>query len=403
MLDFYFVSLVRRRLLRRGPVADHLDGLAAQLQGCAYARFTARRILSIAGQFSCYAGLAGVAAQDIDDRLVDRFLTDGLAGQGLQYAPTAMRHLMHYLRKAGVIATMSATQPKPPANAATLEGLEAHLRDVRGLAATTRARYQATAQAFFEWNRGRHGRRALRRLTGADVLEFTSEHLGVHPSQSWRGHLCSNMRGLLRYLHPSGTTASDLSRAVPRVSTPRLATLPRRLPWEQVRALIDGVDASHPVGKRDKAILLLLGTLGLRGYEVRTLELANVAWRAGEIRLPRTKTRRERVLPLGQEVGAALADYVLHGRPRVSVAQVFLRHMAPPGPLTSSEAVPAIVRRALARAGMRVGKGAGAHMLRHSLATRMVNAGVSIKAVADLLGHASIDMTAIYTKVDMAT
>jgi site-specific recombinase XerD len=162
------------------------------------------------------------------------------------------------------------------------------------------------------------------------------------------------------------------------------------------------VDTSHPVGLRDKAILLLLATLGLRGHEVRALELRDIAWRAGEIRLPRTKTRRERLLPLLHEVGAALADYLLHGRPSLAVPQVFLRHLAPPGPLTSASSIAWIVRRNLHRAGIAVTRG-GAHMLRHSLASKMVNAGVPIESVADVLGHASIDTTAIYTKVDTTT
>ena len=186
------------------------------------------------------------------------------------------------------------------------------------------------------------------------------------------------------------------------MSSPRRASLPRGLPWEQVRLLINGVDTSHPDGIRDKAILLLLATLGLRSGEVRSLEFAQVNWRAGEIRLPRTKSRRERVLPLLHEVGVALADYVLHGRPVVPIPQVFLRHGPQPGPLSGPNTIVYIVRRHLHRAGIQH-PGGGAHMLRHSLATRLVNEGVPIKSVADVLGHASIDTTAIYTKVDITT
>ena len=174
------------------------------------------------------------------------------------------------------------------------------------------------------------------------------------------------------------------------------------LSWEDVRALIDGVDTSHPDGLRDKAVLLLLATLGLRSGELRALEFGDINWRAGEIRLPCTKTRRERVLPLLHEVGAALADYVLHGRPTVAVPQVLLRHGPRPGPLGTANTVIYIVRRHLHRVGIQC-PGAGAHMLRHSLATRLVNEGVSIKSVADVLGHAHIDTTAIYTKVDTTT
>jgi site-specific recombinase XerD len=206
------------------------------------------------------------------------------------------------------------------------------------------------------------------------------------------------VRGILRYLHTSGLVAVDLSRAVPPVATVRLAALPPRLPWKHVRALIDGVDGRHPDGLRDKAVLLLLATLGLRGCEVRALELGDIDWRAGELRLARTKTRRERVLPLLPEVGAALADYVVHGRPVVAVPQVFVNRPPQPRPLKANTIV-WIVRRHLRQAGIHVARG-GAHLLRHSLATQMVTAGVSIKAIADVLGHVSLQTTAIYTKVD---
>jgi integrase/recombinase XerD len=416
MLDYYFESEVRRRQLRRGPLAEHVDGLAAEFRRDSYAKNTARRILSIVGQFNQVAGLRGIAAGDVDEAVVDRFLVDSADGLG-DAGHNAMQHLLRRLRQQGVIGPAPphlhplrrlrqqgvigpAPPPLPHPCASTLEKFDDYLRDVRGLTVTTRQGCLHTARAFLDRLREQYGEPAMQRLGGIDVLEFITERLGRCHSRSSRSHLCSTLRGFLRYLHASGASALDLARTVPRVSTPRLATVPRVLPWEQVRALVDGVDTSHPDGLRDKALLLLLATLGLRGAEVRSLELKHIAWRAGEIRIARTKTRRERVLPLVPEVGAALTDYILHGRPTLAVPQVFLRHgpRPRPGPLTSN-AVIWIVRRHLDRAGIRV-SGGGAHMLRHSLATRMVNAGVPIKAVADVLGHASIDTTAIYTKVD---
>jgi integrase/recombinase XerD len=398
MLEYYFDSEVRRRQLRRGPLSGHLDGLAGEFRRDSYARHTVRRILSIVGQFNRYAGLMGIAAAQIDEVVVDRFLTDSADGLR-ESGATAMRHLLRYLRTQGIIGPF--TPPTPHPFASTLQGFDDYMRDVRGLAATTRQGYLSSARAFLDHLRERYGAQALQRLGGADVLEFITEQLGRWRSRSSRGHLCSRVRGFLRYLHATGAVAPDLARTVPRVSTPRLVSVPQGIRWGQVRSLIDAVDTSHPDGQRDKALLLLLATLGLRSLEVRSLELGHIAWRAGEIRLQRTKTRRERVLPLVPEVGAALADYILHGRPVLAVPQVFLRHGPRPAPLTTN-AVIWIVRRNLQRAGIRVSRG-GAHMLRHSLATRMVNAGVSIKSVADMLGHASIDTTAIYTKVDERT
>jgi integrase len=177
--------------------------------------------------------------------------------------------------------------------------------------------------------------------------------------------------------------------------------VPRHLQWDDVRRLVDGVDTSTATGKRDKAVLLLIAVLGLRGEEVRTLELQHVSWRAGEIRIPRTKTQRAKTLPLPSEVGAALADYVLHGRPPSSSTFVVLRRAAPRCALSHPAAVSRIVARCLRRARILAPGRPGVHLLRHSLATRMVNTGVPIKQIADVLGHRSINTTAIYTKVDM--
>ena len=401
MLDFYFRSIGRMRQLREGPLAEHVDGLAAEFQHACYAETTARRMLSIIGQFNSYMRLVGLSLDEVDESTAERFPSDVfLADEFCQEGGKAMRHLLGYLRSGKVIAP---PQPPPPHPfASTLDGFDRYLRDVRGLAQGTRRASVTSARVFIDWLRERYDRDALTRLAGADVLEFITDRLRQYASRSSRSHVCSQTRGFLRYLHASGGIATDFARTVPRVSTPRLSTLPQTLPWEEVRTLIDGIDTSHPDGIRDRAILLLLATLGLRSGELRALEFGQVDWRAAEVRLPRTKTRRERVLPLIHEVGAALADYILHGRPTVDVAQIFLRHGPRPGPMTTPNTVIHIVRRHLNRVGIRH-QGGGAHMLRHSLATRMVNAGVSIKSVADVLGHVSIDTTAIYTKVDRAT
>ncbi|MDA2924931.1 tyrosine-type recombinase/integrase [Acidobacteria bacterium AH-259-L09] len=205
----------------------------------------------------------------------------------------------------------------------------------------------------------------------------------------------------LRYLRWEGILQVDLDRAVPKLPSWRLGSIPRHLPWKQVRELIDSVDTHKRGGLRDKAVLILMATLGLRRQEVCQLQLDHIDWRAAEILVAQTKARRERILPLPQEVGAALADYVIHGRPRLPVPQVFLSARAPVRSI-APRTVGGIVGRHLLRAGIRA-PNYGAHLLRHSLATCLVNQGVPIKQIADLLGHVSINTTAIYTKVDTVT
>jgi len=252
---------------------------------------------------------------------------------------------------------------------------------------------------FFTWLWNRHGDDFLDHVNGVDVLEFIMEFAGDHPNGSCQNNLGSYTRVFLRYLRCRGIIHTDLDRAVPRLRTWRLSGIPRHLPWEDVQKLIARVDTSKPTGLRDKAVLLVIAVLGLRNQEVRSLKVSDIFWRTAEIRLRETKSRRERALPLPQEVGAAIANYLVHGRPRVSAPQVFLRHHTPVGPITSTHGIGDIVEKYLLRAGIQASNH-GAHLLRHSLATRMVNQTVPIKQIADMLGHASIDTTAIYTKVD---
>jgi len=102
-----------------------------------------------------------------------------------------------------------------------------------------------------------------------------------------------------------------------------MAGIPDNLPWADVRRLINSIHTSDPVGKRDRALLILAATTGMRNGELRRLELGDIRWREGEIHLRRTKSRREHLLPLVTEAGKALSDYLLHGRPQTSLLRLW--------------------------------------------------------------------------------
>lgn len=124
----------------------------------------------------------------------------------------------------------------------------------------------------------------------------------------------------------------DLSPVVPRTPHWRLAHLPPRLSWTEVRHTIDTIGRTTPIDVRDRAILLLLATTGIRNGELRALQLQDVDWRAGEVFIRHTKGKRDRVAPLLEETGAALADYILRARAKVDSAYLFLTFIAPVGP-----------------------------------------------------------------------
>lgn len=397
MLDKYYEKPTRLRQLRRGPLGPHLDDFAATLYRQGFKLSTGKHHLSLCAKFSTFAQIEGVSdVAGIDDAFAQRFLDD-LATEGrFPEADCAVRLFLGHLRSKGIVARVLTE--KDESREPLLDAYDTYLRDVKGLQLSTREGYARGATRLLRWVASEKLR--LRKLSRANVLSFVTASLDGDHSSAWRAHVASQTRCFLRFLGGEGHARLGLERAVPSIARWRLDKVPRHLSWEKVRQLIDSVNTSHASGLRDKAVLLLLAMLGLRNSEVRRLRLTDVRWRSGEIHLPKTKSSKARVLPMPHEVGAALADYVLHGRPVVEVPEVFVTHRAPYGPFSSPAGVGAIVGEQLRRTGI-AAPSRGAHMLRHSIATRLVNEGVPIKTIADVLGHKSIDTTAIYTKVDV--
>jgi integrase len=137
--------------------------------------------------------------------------------------------------------------------------------------------------------------------------------------------------------------------------------------------------------------------LGLRSAEIAQLELGDINWRTGTVTLKRTKSVRQDVLPLPVATGEALAEYLRHERPSTVVKAIFVRLKAPHDQPIGADAVRAVISRALRCAGVAHGR---AHSLRHTLACRIVNNGGSIKEVADVLRHRSLNTSRIYAKLD---
>jgi site-specific recombinase XerD len=168
---------------------------------------------------------------------------------------------------------------------------------------------------------------------------------------------------------------------------------------EAVQQIIDACDPDRTDGARDRAVLLLLARLGLRGGDIVQMGLCDIDWREACVRVV-GKGRREARLPLPQEVGDAILAYLRDRHAVVACDRVFLRSRAPWRPLAESSCVSAIVKRAMARAGISAPT-RGAHLLRHSLATAMLREGISLPSIGAVLRHRSVETTAHYAKVDV--
>ena len=210
------------------------------------------------------------------------------------------------------------------------------------------------------------------------------------------------VRSFLRYAAAEGLVRAGLDGAVPTLAGWRRSDPPRYLASEDVERVLLACDRRTRMGIRDRAVLLLLGRLGLRAGEVAQLRFEDIDWREGTIRVI-GKGRREALLPLPQEVGVAIMAYLRRGRPRAAAPQVFVTcttRGGQHGPLHRSS-LSNVVGRAIRKAGVKAPHH-GAHVLRHSVATTMLRSGASLQTIGGLLRHCSLETTAHYAKVDVA-
>ena len=401
MLDYYFELPRCLDRMRLGPLSDYIDGLAEELHSKGYSRRHSRDVLRITGKFNNFANKIGINnVRAIDESLVDRFINAGLLPKSelIKLGFIGTRHILNHLRQNKIIDNPNTPSSEEPF-ADLINGYEANLRDVRGLAPATRKGYLRESRRLLKWFHQQHEGYDVGKLCGKDILEFITEAIEKVKDPLTNQQLCCLTKIFLRYLFQEGIIDSPLDHVVPKYPVWRLTSVPRHIPWDRVRKLIDNIDTTLARGKRDKAILLLIATLGFRNSDIVRLHFEHILWRLGEIRLPRTKNRKERILPLYHEVGEALTDYIINGRPASECLNIFLRHIAPIGSF-DNDAVGTLIRWQLQQTGVDA-PSQGGNMLRHSLATHMVNSGMPIGEIANIFGHSCIDTTAVYTKVDI--
>jgi site-specific recombinase XerD len=292
---------------------------------------------------------------------------------------------------------MNDIASKPPLDL-LVEEYQRHLIEVAGLQPSTCEKWTFFVRLFLHAHfKPKAPIGELCRLTPEALLDFVlgqSQEYAPGRLQS----LASALRSLCRFLCVSGYQERDLSAALPPIADHHREDLPRYLSLSQLQELLEAFDCRTLLGKRDYAIVLCMSRLGLRAGEVAQLTLDDLDWRQSCLRLRAPKGRRERQLPLSAEVGAAVAAYLRHARP-TGPSRALFRTGDGQRPMRAAW----LSRRAglaVARAGVGT-SGQRAHLLRRTFATHLVQQGASLKAVADLLGHRSLNTTQVYAKVNL--
>ena len=387
----------------QSPLRHTADSYIRYLTERGYAAQTVELYFRSAAHFVHWCAHRHSKIGDFDVSLIDRFVNSHLpvcrcAAKCHHSRGTVRAAVMHYLDM--LRADGRCTEPAsvlPAGIARELAAFDLHLTEVRGLCPTTRATRLRHLQDFLI-DRFNAGPVALTTVTAADIAGFMRRYTAGWKSASIKAP-SSSLRSYFSFKAMSGEPTSALTAALPRVAQWRLAGLPQVLSTEAIKRFLGAFDRDAPTGKRDYAIARCLLDLGLRRVEVARLEIKDIDWLAATLCI-HAKGRRVDVLPLPANTGRAIAAYLQDSRPRTTRREIFVRHRPPINAPAGLDIVRNAVRYAARRCHLEH-RIRGTHILRHTVAGRLVQGGTPFKEISDFLRHRSLDTTTIYAKVDL--
>ncbi|MCM2446243.1 tyrosine-type recombinase/integrase [Rahnella sp. CG8] len=386
-----------------GPLSPHLETYISSLVEEQYSVISVRTKAWHTVAFDAWLSVRSIHLKELSDTHIDQFHQrcyqprSDCFNEPRCHEVAEIRQLLRYLREHKLCEP--AKSARPPTNDIVNDFNQFLLND-RGLAVNTVRSYCSNAKDFLIYHFGTD-LVELSILSAKDIISFVRAK-APHIRPRTLKQVISGLRAFLRYAAYRGEISSSLVSAVPAVASwSTKPSLPRAIDPSHASALINSCNLNTPVGLRDRAILLLLARLGLRGGEVITLVLEDIDWGAGNLKI-HGKNGCECLMPMPADVGEAIAAYLQHGRQHSPDRHVFLRMRAPiRGMIHGSDAVGAIVSNALIRAGINTPH-KGSHQFRHALAVNMLQKGASIPEIGDMLRHRSATSTSIYARIDIS-
>ena len=379
------------RLVHAGLLAPWLPGFREELERRLYAPLTIRDWLRVMAKLDSWLDSVGVEPDSLTVATLEQFLAERREQGAMSFVTVrGMEPLMEFLRRAGVV-------PEPPllvpttASELLVARFQRFLIDERGNKPRSVMQCGLVANKLLVWL----GDDPVDTLNAVRLRAFIASHTDGWAPNSVQ-HLVWSLRSFLKFLFINEIIDRPLAEAVLPARRFSGAGLPDVVTPASSLALVNSCDASTVVGRRDRAVLMLLSRLGLRAGEVTRLRLNDVDWRAGEIVVAGKGGRVDR-LPLPVDVGEAIVDYLRHARPAVTHREIFVGVHAPHRPLSPTGTMNHIVAGASVRAGLEQLR---PHQLRHGAASQMLAAGGSLAEIGQVLRHASESSTALYAKVD---
>ncbi|HFI5594664.1 TPA: tyrosine-type recombinase/integrase [Raoultella planticola] len=379
---------------------EHRAVLREYLVYCGYSNSYIRRCEEVVARFSRWMSEMSQHLCDINEILIEEFLhqrvpdyVDPVSGYRRNHSRSPLIHLLATLRATGLIQPRTVDMTAVDVE---LRRFDNYLLQARGFAKSTRENSIRIVGRFLR-ERFDGGTIELLTIAPEHVRGFLALQAEIYRTPASFSMVVSSLRGYFRWRMMQGDDLCSLIGALVNPANWQQVSLPKSLSIEDVEQLLASLGQTDPIGLRADAMVRCALDLGLRIGEIARLSLDDIDWEAGTITLRRTKGRRDDVMPLPATTGNAIAAYLQNGRPKTLHRMVFTSHKAPRERPICRSVVSTAIRQTYARAGLPY---TSAHLLRHTMASRLLAAGSSIKDIADILRHRSLNATRIYAKLD---
>lgn len=242
----------------------------------------------------------------------------------------------------------------------------------------------------------------IEQLCRKDIINFMNE-FNTCSKFTIKDYLAM-IKVFLKFLYSYNYIKEPIHIFLPKVIVPRQSKIPSVWDEKDIEKLLSSIDRNTALGKRDYAILLLIIKLGLRKKDVITLKFSNINWKNKTINIVQNKTGQVVSLPLLDDIGWAIIDYIKNGRPQVQIETVFLTHKKNISSFSENHGnISAILLKYMKKANIPICKEKknGVHSLRHTLASEMLKKSTPIETISSVLGHVNSNTTSVYLKIDI--
>jgi site-specific recombinase XerD len=380
---------------KQGPLSPYVDGFARRLWQRGYSPDVGQSYVRSIGYFSIWLKDHDIKVKDVDSYKISDYIRNLKHHTDTVVSGAPHRLFLSYLLEIGVI-TKPSVKTKSKLQRIIDEYIE-YLREERGLAKQTLAHRRIFTRRFLE-ERFSDGLANLTHLKAKDFIDYIWKHAREY-STIYQNNRTLVLKDFCKFLYLRNYISKDIASCFPKMPYWKISRIPYYIEESDVNRLLNCCERETPKGIRDYAILMLLARLGLRAGEVRNLTLDDIDWETGQFAICGKGSKRNR-LPMPQDVGKAIVQYLKHGRPSCRSRHLFIRMHAPHTGFECSGAIGKIVEKGLKRANLNP-LHKGPHLLRHSFATNSLRKGASLPEISELLGHECPSSTLVYAQLDL--